>query len=199
MDSNSVISSLCVFHPIWVFAGRGGWGSQGGWGTTCLCNFPVSAAQKCSSLSPLRGALPKAIDFWVLLPTTHKAHATKKYHRMQNTSSIRQKGKRSPKSKRKCVLHPHATGKERRLWYEPPIFAYQCTCLVALLPCLSPLVADQVHKHVAPSNGSSAPGPQGLLFPELFFMRGIALLHKVVLDVCCSLNTHLCTHACLIL
>ena len=34
--------SLCVFHPIWVFAGGSRWGR----GTTCLCNFPASAAQK---------------------------------------------------------------------------------------------------------------------------------------------------------
>ena len=36
--------SLCVFHPIWVC--WGGAGSQGDWGTTCLCSFPASAAQQ---------------------------------------------------------------------------------------------------------------------------------------------------------
>ena len=61
MDSKSAIPSLCVFHPIWVLGGGGG--SQGGWCTTCLCSFTASAAQKWSSLSPLRGALPKAIEF----------------------------------------------------------------------------------------------------------------------------------------
>ena len=53
--------SLCVFHPIWVLGG--GVGSQGVLGTTCLCSFPASAAQKRLFLSPLRGALLKAMEF----------------------------------------------------------------------------------------------------------------------------------------
>ena len=40
-------------HPIWV---SGGGASSRAWGTTCLCSFPASAAQKWSFLSPLRGA-----------------------------------------------------------------------------------------------------------------------------------------------
>ena len=51
----------------------GGGGSQVGCGTTCFCSFLASAAQKWSSLSPLRGALPKAIEFLLqlLLPMIH--------------------------------------------------------------------------------------------------------------------------------
>ena len=36
---------------------------KGSQGTTCLCSFPASAAQEWLSLSPLPGALPKAIEF----------------------------------------------------------------------------------------------------------------------------------------
>ena len=56
-----------VLAPLYAFFtlfGCWAWGgSQGVSGTTCLCNFPVSAAQEWLSLSPLRGALPKAIEF----------------------------------------------------------------------------------------------------------------------------------------
>ena len=50
------------FPPIWMLAGKGG-DSQGRRGTTYLCSFTSPAAQKWSSLSPLGGALPKAIQF----------------------------------------------------------------------------------------------------------------------------------------
>ena len=53
-----VLDPPCVFLGVW----GGGGGSQGGWGTTYLCSLTASAAQKWSSLSPLRGALPKAIE-----------------------------------------------------------------------------------------------------------------------------------------
>ena len=56
-----------VLAPLYAFFtlfGCWGWGgSQGVSGTTCLCSFPASAAQEWLSLSPLRGALPKAIEF----------------------------------------------------------------------------------------------------------------------------------------
>ena len=57
-----------VLAPLYVFFTPFGcccWGvgSQGIRGTACLCIFPASAAQECLSLSPLRGALPKAIEF----------------------------------------------------------------------------------------------------------------------------------------
>ena len=60
-----VLAPLYVLFTLFgcVWGGGGGGGSQGGWGTTCLCSFPASAAQEWSSLSPLRGALPKAIEF----------------------------------------------------------------------------------------------------------------------------------------
>ena len=48
-----------LFGCVW------GGGSQGRWGTTCLCSSLASATQEWSSLSPLRGALPKAIEFFV--------------------------------------------------------------------------------------------------------------------------------------
>ena len=59
-----ILAPLYVFFTLFghCFWGGGG-GSQGGWGTTCLCNFTASAAQTWLSLSPLRGALPKAIEF----------------------------------------------------------------------------------------------------------------------------------------
>ena len=50
------------FSP-YLGVGGGGGGSQAGWGTTCLSSFTASAAQNWSSLSPLRGALLKAIEF----------------------------------------------------------------------------------------------------------------------------------------
>ena len=56
-----------VLAPLHVFStlfGCWGGGSQGGWGTTCLCGFLASATQKWSFLSPLRGALPKAMEFF---------------------------------------------------------------------------------------------------------------------------------------
>ena len=57
-----------VLAPLYVFCTLFGcWGGGGvtkGWGTTCLCSFIASAVQKWSSLSPLRGALPKAIEFY---------------------------------------------------------------------------------------------------------------------------------------
>ena len=55
-----------VLAPLYVvftlFGCRGGGGSQGGLGTTCLCSFTASATQQWWSFSPLRGALPKAIE-----------------------------------------------------------------------------------------------------------------------------------------
>ena len=43
--------SFCVFPPIWVLDG---WVRrlQRGWGTTCLGNFPPSAAQKWTFFEP---------------------------------------------------------------------------------------------------------------------------------------------------
>ena len=59
-DANRRMPSLCIFHPIWVLGG----GLPRGLGhNLLLCSFPASAAQKGLSLSPLRGALPKAIKF----------------------------------------------------------------------------------------------------------------------------------------
>ena len=59
-----VLAPLHVFFTLfgYVCVGGGG-GSQGGLGTTCLCSFRASVAQEWSSLSPLRGDLPKAIEF----------------------------------------------------------------------------------------------------------------------------------------
>ena len=58
-DVKHVLAPLYVF--VTLFGCRGGGCSPRGWGTTCLCSFMASAAQKWSFLSPLRGALPKAI------------------------------------------------------------------------------------------------------------------------------------------
>ena len=49
-----VLAPLYVFFTL--FGCRGGGGSPRAWGTTCLCSFPASAAEKWSFLSPLRGA-----------------------------------------------------------------------------------------------------------------------------------------------
>ena len=57
-----VLAPLHVFFTLFGCWGGGG-GSQGGWGTTCLRSLPAWAAQEWSSLSPLRGALPKAMQF----------------------------------------------------------------------------------------------------------------------------------------
>ena len=54
-----------VLAPLYAFFtlfGCWGWGGSQG-AITCLCNFPASAAQEWLSRSPLRGALPKAIEF----------------------------------------------------------------------------------------------------------------------------------------
>ena len=62
-----------VLAPNYVFLILFGcWGgSQGGYGTTCLCSFIALATKKWSSLSPLRGALPKAIEFRMNLKVWH--------------------------------------------------------------------------------------------------------------------------------
>ena len=56
--------------------------TQGVQGTTCLCSSPASAAQEWLSLSPLRGALPKAIDFF--FPRYGDAHG----HAQEATPSL---------------------------------------------------------------------------------------------------------------
>ena len=66
-----VLTPLDVFFTLFGCGGGGG-GSQGGRGTTCLCSFLASAAQEWSSLSPLRGALLKAIEFEYAAP--HGTH-----------------------------------------------------------------------------------------------------------------------------
>ena len=55
------LAPLYLFFTL--FGCWGGGTPKGGRGTTCLCSFPASAAQEWLSLSPLRGALPKAIEF----------------------------------------------------------------------------------------------------------------------------------------
>ena len=54
---------MCFSPYLGVCVGGGGGGSQGVCGTTCSCSFTASAAQEWLSLSPLRDALPKAIEF----------------------------------------------------------------------------------------------------------------------------------------
>ena len=41
-----VVDLHCVFFTVFGCWGGGGGGYQGGCGTTCLCTFPASAAQK---------------------------------------------------------------------------------------------------------------------------------------------------------
>ena len=60
-----VLAPFYVFFTVFGCVWGVGGGSQGGWGTTCLHSFPASAAQEWSSLSPLRAALPKAIEFLI--------------------------------------------------------------------------------------------------------------------------------------
>ena len=60
-----VLAPFYVFFTLLGFLGVGGGGLPRGLGhTTCLCSFLTSAAQECLSLSPLGGALPKAIEFF---------------------------------------------------------------------------------------------------------------------------------------
>ena len=45
-DVKHVLAPLYVFSTLFGYLGGGGGGCQGGKGTTCLCTFPASAAQK---------------------------------------------------------------------------------------------------------------------------------------------------------
>ena len=165
-----------------LFGCLGGGVSQGVWGTTCLCSLPASAAQKWSSLSPLRGALPKAIEFVLVLWSNDVWHEAQ---RMDSTPLLRQARVAGARGLCGKSLIPNAAKGKR--------VALLCVSVQSAL-----VNAESILEELQRGNQNRVPSP---FFPvpltitscPIGLLRHGGRLHRVVCASCSAGSSPLCS------